>query len=96
MDTEKMAFLIRYIESCIPHEIDNVLMDSLTDPHYSAVYTTSLINLCIEFNRDHLKHNVPYSTIKEYFLFEGYTQEEYDVFESKRAVESIDYIGDQY
>ena len=91
-----MAFLIRYIESCIPHEIDNVLMDSLTDPHYSAVYTTSLINLCIEFNHNQLKHEPLYSTIKEYFLFEGYTQEEYDVFESKRVAESIEYIGEQY
>ena len=96
MDIQKLTFLIRYIESDIPEAIERVLHDSLTDPHYSAVHTTSLIRLCMEFERDQLKRELPYSTVKEYFLFNAFTEEEYEVFEAKRAEESAYYIGEQY
>ena len=43
MENEKIKFLLSYIENSLPTEIDNVLNDSESDPHFSAVYVSKLI-----------------------------------------------------
>ena len=40
--------------------------------------------------------NLPYNDVKSYFLFDGYTKEDYDLFEKKRLKESKYYKDIQY
>ena len=41
-------------------------------------------------------NNLPFANVKEFFIFNGYTEDEYDQFEAIRKKESKYYQGTQY
>ncbi len=75
--------------------IDNVLSDSETDPHYSAVAATNKIKCYIEIMNE-LGEKISYQNVKEFFDFNAYTEEEYQQFEESRKKESVYYRDIQY
>ena len=75
--------------------IGNVLQDSPTDPHYSAVAASNRIKCYIQIMTE-LGHELPYQTVPEFFQYYGYSQEQYDAFEKSRKEESVYYRGVQY
>ncbi len=95
MDSEKMAYLLRYFDNSLEEFVANVLANDPVDPHYSAVTATNCIKCYIEW-RHEIGEPLPYSNIEEYFRWIGYSEEEYRLFESSRAEESEHYIGVQY
>ncbi len=95
IDYEKLKYLLNTTDLEIGRLIDNVLSDSETDPHYSAVATSNKIKCYIEIMSE-LGENLPYSTIEEFFKINAYTDEEYRIFEEKRKKESVYYRDVQY
>lgn len=95
MDTEKLKYLLDHVDYYIGMLIDNVLSDSQTDPHYSAVTAVNMIKCYIQIMNE-LGEHLPYKTVEEYFDFNAYTKEEYRLFEEKRIIESEYYVGKQY
>lgn len=96
MENEKIKFLLSYIENSLPTEIDNVLNDSESDPHFSAVYVSKLIKSLIFTIENYKISDLHFSDIKEYFAYLDYSDEEYEIFEKKRLIESQYYIGEQF
>lgn len=95
VDTEKLKYLLNNMESYIGELIDNVLTDSATDPHYSAVAATNRIKCYIQIMNE-LGENLPYSNVEEFFDFNAYSKDEYNAFEASRQKESKYYRGVQY
>jgi len=95
INIEKLKYLLNTIDINIGLLIDNVLNDSETDPHYSAVAASNRIKCFIEI-MDSLGEPEPYKTVEEFFEFNAYTKEEYELFEKKRRIESEYYRGVQY
>lgn len=95
INLEKLEYLINDMEPKLCEMIGNVLSDSETDPEFSAVTTTNRIKCYIEVMND-LGKKLPYGTVKEFFDFNFFTDEEYDKFECSRKKESEYYIGVQY
>ena len=79
----------------LPNYIDEVLNDSVEDPHYSAVYVSNLIKILIEFETE-LGEELPYHDVKSFILFNGFDEKEYEAFENSRLEESVYYQGVQY
>lgn len=78
----------------LERNIWDVIYDSEEDPEYSAVTTTNMIKCYIDVLKC-LGEDVPYSTVKEYIRYkDGYTEEEYNIFEEKRKKEAEYYIGE--
>ncbi len=95
-DQEKMNYLLNHVYYYIYDLIDNVLADSQDDPHYSAVTATNMIKCYIEI-MSKIEPQLPYSTVKDFFLYSGYySEEEFEVFENSRKKESDYYIGKQF
>lgn len=95
INVEKLKYLLDDMDFSIGKLIDNVLSDSKTDPHYSAVYTTNKIKCYIQIMSE-LGEEPPYKTVEEFFDFNAYTEEEYRLFEESRKNESTYYRGVQY
>ena len=95
MDKEKLLYLLNYMEYPIDLLVDNVINDSEEDPEYSAVTATNLIKSYIQVTKE-LEVFKPYKSVKEYILNDGYTFEEYELYEKKRKNESANYIGIQF
>ena len=95
MDIEKLKYLLNVIEDHICILIDDILTDSETDPHYSAVAATNRIKCYIDVMND-LGKTLPYSNVEEFFMFNAYTKEEYAIFEESRKKESVYYRDIQY
>ena len=96
MDNERFAFLMNYIENSLPTEIDNVLTDSESDPHFSAVYVTNLIKSLIFTIENCETYELHFKDVKDCFKYLDYSDEEYATFEKKRVIESQYYIGEQF
>jgi len=96
MENEKIQFLLRYIENSLPTEIDNVLTDSESDPHFSAVYVTNLIKSLIFTIENCETNELNFKDVKDCFKYFDYSDEEYEIFEKKRIIESEYYIGEQF
>lgn len=96
MDNERFAFLMNYIENSLPTEIDNVLTDSESDPHFSAVYVTNLIKSLIFTIENCETNELHFKDVKDCFKYFDYSDEEYATFEKKRVIESQYYIGEQF
>lgn len=94
-DIEKLKYLLKYTYYDIIELVDNVLSDSVTDPHYSAVTATNKIKCYIDVMKG-LEKNLPYNDVKSFLLCNGFTIEEYMAFEKSRKKESEYYIGKQY
>ena len=92
---EKLEYLLGNMDEIICELIDHVLSDSEVDPHYSAVYTTNQIKCYIQITNE-MGKTLPYNNVEEFFKFNAYTKEEYDLFEALRKKESLYYRGVQY
>lgn len=60
IDVEKLKYLLNDMDVNIGELIDNVLNDSETDPHYSAVFTANKIKCYIQIMNE-LGEKLPYS-----------------------------------
>ena len=94
-ENEKLKYFLRYINWDICCLINNILVDSETDPHFSAVTATNLIKCYIEL-MNHLGENLPFHDVGSYFPFNGFSEEEYAFFENSRRKESEYYVGEQF
>ena len=94
-DFEKLKYLLNNMDCIIVELIDKVLSDSSTDPHYSAVAATNKIKCYIKIMND-LGKKLPYDDVEEFFEFNSYTKEEYNLFEERRRNEAQYYQGIQY
>ena len=95
INEEKLKYLLHFMYDYIDRFVYDVLSDSETDPHYSAVSATNLIKCYIEIMTE-LGEKLPYSNVEEYFDFNAYTKEEYEIFETHRNKESKYYQGVMY
>lgn len=95
VDFEKLMYLLIDMDDKICELIDNVLSDSETDPHYSAVAATNRIKCYIQVMNE-LGETLPYSSVEEFLEFNAYTKEEIRLFEESRKKESEYYRGVQY
>ncbi len=95
IDIEKLKYLLNNVENNIGILIDNVLSDSKTDPHYSAVTASNRIKCYIQIMHE-LGESLPYNDIEGFFEFNAYTKKEYLEFEKLRREESTYYLGIQY
>ena len=95
IDCEKLKCLLNDMEIRIEELVDKVLSDSEADPHYSAVYVSNKIKCYVQIMSE-LGEKLPYNSVKEFFEFNAYSQEEYRLFEEKRIKESQYYQGVQY
>ena len=95
INLEKIKYLLAFFETYITQLIDNVLVDSKEDPHYSAVAATNLIKCYIQAMTE-VGENLPYDDAKSFMDINGYTEDEYTAFEIRRLEESKYYRGVQY
>jgi hypothetical protein len=95
MDNEMLDYILRDIDFSLQTDIQNVIDDSLEDPHHSAVYTSNLIKCYISV-MNQIDYELPYNDVKGYILGSGYDEKDYDVFETSRIKESSYYIGQQF
>lgn len=93
--SEKLTYLLNYLEGCIASAAHNVLTDKEDDPQYSAVTTSNLIKCYIDIKRM-LGEQPEYSSVEEYLRFNCFTSAELQDFERKRLRESTYYTGKQY
>lgn len=84
-----------FMEEYLCDSIDEVLNDSKIDPHFSAVAVNNMIKCYIEIERE-LDIKLPYNNVMEFFKFNAYTKDEYNIFEESRKKESQYYTGKQY
>lgn len=95
LNIESFKLLLNFIEYNIKLLVDNVLNDSETDPHYSAVAATNRIKCYVQIMSE-LGEPIPYNNVREFFEFHSYSFEEYNKFEESRQIESQYYRGIQY
>jgi hypothetical protein len=93
--TEKILYLLQYLDWCINNLVYNVLDDSEEDPHYSAVTATNLIKCFID-TMETFEQPINFHNVEEYLAYQSFTPEEIALFEQKRSSESACYIGKQY
>lgn len=92
---ELLLYLLYHLDSFIEEEACRVLNDSIEDPQYSAVTLCNLIK-CLLDVKQALGLQEEYHDVDEYLRFQCFTDEEIQIFESKRLHESEYYIGKQY
>lgn len=95
IDTEKLKYLLDALYPNIEILVDQVLEDSKTDPHFSAVAATNIIKCYIQI-MDELEKKLSYTDVEGFFKLNGYTKEEYCLFEESRKKEAQYYQGAQY
>ena len=95
INCEKLEYLLNGMGDVIGELIDKVLSDSKIDPHYSAVAATNKIKCYIQIMNE-LGKPLPYHNVEEFFEFNAYTNEEYQLFEDSRKKEANYYRGVQY
>lgn len=92
---EMLLYILQFTEAYIEEQIYNVLSDSKEDPHYSAVTTTNLIKCYIQIMKQ-MNQKTPYSSVQEYFQQNGFSDEEFSIFENSRIKEAAYYVGKQF
>ena len=95
IEEKQLVYLLEYAEHCIEDLVYNVIHDSTTDPHYSAVTASNLIKIYIEIMNG-LKQELPFYDIKSFLDYNMFTAEEYELFLQKYELEISYYIGDVY
>lgn len=90
---EKLLYLMYHTEFDIECLIYNVLEDSETDTHYSAVTAANMIYCYIDV-MESLDKSVGYNDHIGFLDAMMLTDEEKDLFESKRKKELEYYVGD--
>ena len=91
---DELLYLMNYVIYYIDELINNVLEDSESDPHYSAVTAQNMLLSYIAVMNE-LRIALPYNDIAGYFLDSNHTESEYQLFEKKRSIESSYYVGKQ-
>lgn len=95
VEKETVLLLIENTEQELRRYIDNVLNDSVDDPHYSEVNLFNLfygyVVLCKELDKP-----LPYASLLDFFTYCGYTPDDYSIVEAKRSNESKNYTRSQY
>ena len=92
---EKLKYMLHFQRFDIELLIENVIEDSLEDPHYSAVTATNLVKCYIEIMQE-LGEKLPYTNVEGFMKAIGFSTEDYLLFEKKRSQESKYYLGVQY
>ena len=92
---EKLKYMLHFQRFDIELLIENVIEDSLEDPHYSAVTATNLVKCYIEIMQE-LGEKLPYTDVEGFMKAIGFSTEDYLLFEKKRSQESKYYLGVQY
>lgn len=92
---EKLKYMLHFQRCDIELLIENVIEDSLEDPHYSAVTATNLVKCYIEIMQE-LGEKLPYTDVEGFMKAIGFSTEDYLLFEKKRSQESKYYLGVQY
>ena len=95
LDDKAIMYIMHHFDFWLSNLIAQVLEDSDDDPEFSAVTASNCIKCYIQVMKD-FKQPIPYQTVKEYILQEGFTESEYEIFEQKRNKESKYYIGEQF
>lgn len=95
VNRECLENILHIFDFTIDELIDNVLYDSETDPHYSAVTARNCIIWYIQVMKD-MGVPLPYSDCEGYFKHAWYSKKQYRLFEKKRIKESAYYQGKQY
>lgn len=90
-----LKYLLHFFEYDLDRFINEVLHDSKEDPEYSAVTLINLIKCYISVSCE-LQNDLPYKDVKSYLLYCGYTDQDYNLLETKRAIESPYYVGEQF
>lgn len=92
---DKIKFLLETVKTEIVILIKNVVNDSETDPHYSAVTASNRIRCYIDVMNE-LCEKPPFEDVIGFLEFNGFTKEEQELFDRHRKTESEYYIGKQY
>ena len=92
---DKIKFLLETVKEDIVILIKNVVNDSETDPHYSAVTASNKIKCYIDVMNE-LCEKLPFEDVVGFLEFNGFTKEEQTLFDRHRKTESEYYIGKRY
>lgn len=96
ISTEKeLRFLLMHMDDYIDQFIYETLNDSEEEPEKSAVALNNLINCYIRVQAE-MGIQRGYSNVREYLVHACCTPEEIELFEKKRAKESVYYGGEQF
>ena len=95
MNNEMLNYILRDLHFRLLTNVQEILDDSLDDPQHSAVYTSNLIKCYIKV-MNQLGYELPYTDVKGYILYDGYSEKDYEAFENSRMKESCYYIGEQF
>lgn len=95
INKDKLLYILDFFDVYLMQFIQEILMDSKEDPHFSAVAANNMILCYLEIMTE-LGQKLPYNSVKEYFEFQGFDPEEYDAFERSRIKESAYYRGPQF
>lgn len=94
--SEKILYILESVRAHLPQDIEDVLNDSESDPHYSAVYINNAIKCYIELMTQ-LGKELPYHDVESFFKFNiDPDEKKYKKFENSRKKESEYYRGIQY
>ena len=88
---DKIKFLLETVKAEIVILIKNVVNDSETDPHYSAVTASNRIRCYIDVMNS-LGEKLPFEDVIGFLEFNGFTKEEQALFARHRKTESGYYI----
>lgn len=92
---DKIKFILKTVKEEIVILIKNVVNDSETDPHYSAVTASNKIKCYIDVMNE-LCEKLPFEDVVGFLESGGFTKEEQELFDRHRKTESEYYIGKQY
>ena len=95
MNNKMLYYILRDIDFRLQVYIEEVLEDSPDSPEHSAVYVNNLIRCYIEIMNE-LGTKLSFNDVKGYILCSGFSEDDYKVFEDKRNVEAVYYIGEQF
>ena len=92
---DKIKFLLETVKAEIVILIKNVVNDSETDPHYSAVTASNKIKCYIDVMNS-IGEKTPFEDVIGFLESNGFTKEEQALFGRHGKTESEYYIGKQY
>ena len=95
INIEKLRYLFGFMEEYLCDSINEVLNDSISDPHFSAVAVNNMIKCYIDIE-EQLGTLLPYKDVKTFFDFYAFSHKEYNAFEECRKRESQYYKGIQF
>lgn len=93
--SDKLAYLLDYLNYCITMDAYGVLSDSAKDPQYSAVATANLIKCYTDVSKA-IGKQISCDTVEDYLRSICFTSDDVQLFEKKRTIEAVSYTGKQY